>query len=186
MTLAALVDAAIAYSREHQAWVPALVFVLGLLESLAFLSILVPSSVILLSIASLFGAAGLRFEPLVIAGGLGASLGYAISYWLGLYFQGDILKLWPFSRHPAMVERAERFFRRFGVLSVFLGHFFGPVRAVIPVLAGSAKMGALPFQIANVPSGFLWAGLVMAPGYFATSSSALTPFWNTLRSWAGG
>lgn len=182
MTITSMIDATIAFVRAHQGLAPAIVFLLGFLESLAFLSLLVPSTAILIAISGLFGAGGLAFEPLVIAGGLGASLGYAISYWLGLYFHEPLLRRPPFSTHPEMVARGERFFARYGLFGVFLGHFFGPVRAIIPVLAGIARMPALPFQLANVPSGFLWAFFVMAPGYFATASGEMAPFWRWLRA----
>ncbi len=185
MNLSDIIAATIAFARDHQSWAPAIVFALGFVESLAFLSLLVPSTVILLAIGGIFGAGGLAFMPLLIAGGIGASLGYALSYWLGRYFHEPILKAWPFSRYPDMVERAHRFFERYGVFSVFLGHFFGPVRAVIPVIAGVAQMREGPFQLANIPSGFAWAFLVMAPGYFATSSSEMRPVWEFLRKLAG-
>jgi len=52
------------------------------------------------------------------------------------------------------------------VFGVFLGHFFGPIRAVIPVIAGMAAMRQIPFQIANISSAFLWAGGVIVPSFF--------------------
>jgi membrane protein DedA with SNARE-associated domain len=52
---------------------------------------------------------------------------------------------------------------------VFLGHFFGPIRAVIPVIAGMAAMRQIPFQIANITSAFLWAGGVIAPSFFGVA-----------------
>ncbi len=186
MTLSGAIEAIIAFTRDHQAWAPAVVFALGFVESLAFLSLLVPSTVILLGISGLFGASGLAFTPLLLAGGIGASGGYAVSFWLGRHYHEPILQAWPLRRYPGMIERAERFFARFGVFSVFLGHFFGPVRAVIPVIAGIARMPEAKFQAANIPSGFLWAFFVMAPGYFATAASEMQPFWDLLRRLAGG
>ncbi len=185
MDLDTLIAATIEFTHRHQAWAPAIVFVFGFLESLAFLSLLVPSTVILLGIGGLFGASSLNFWPLLVAGGVGASLGYAISYWIGRRYQEPILRAWPFSKHPDMVARSHRFFQRFGIFSVFLGHFFGPVRAVIPVIAGVSAMRERDFQIANIPSGFLWAFFVIAPGYFATSAEAKS-FWDFIRSWGGG
>ena len=136
MDLSNIIEATISFTREHEKWAPVIVFALGLVESLALLSLLVPSTIILLGIGGLFGASGLPFWPLLVSGGIGACVGYTLSYWVGRHFHEPILRNWPFSRYPAMVERSERFFERYGVFSVFLGHFFGPVRAVIPVVAG--------------------------------------------------
>jgi membrane protein DedA with SNARE-associated domain len=66
-----------------------------------------------------------------------------------------------------MVERGEQFFLRWGLWSVFIGRFFGPVRAVIPLIAGTFAMPALPFQIANVTSAVLWGFVLLAPGFAA-------------------
>ena len=64
------------------------------------------------------------------------------------------------------MERGETFFAKYGVFGVFLGHFFGPIRAVIPVIAGIAGMRQLPFQVANITSAFLWAVGVIVPSFY--------------------
>ncbi len=64
----------------------------------------------------------------------------------------------------AQVERGEEFFKRWGVWSIFIGRFFGPLRAVIPLIAGTFEMPWLPFQIANWTSAFVWAFVLLAPG----------------------
>jgi hypothetical protein len=56
------------------------------------------------------------------------------------------------SRHPRLVARGFDFFQRWGVLAVFIGRFFGPLRAVVPLVAGILGMRILPFQLANVSS----------------------------------
>ena len=94
------------------------------------------------------------------------SLGYALSYWIGLYFKDTIHTMWPFTKYPQMIPKGQQLFDKYGVFGVFLGHFFGPVRAVIPVVAGMYAMKQIPFQIANVSSAFLWAAGVMGPAAF--------------------
>jgi len=65
-----------------------------------------------------------------------------------------------------MMQRGETFFEKYGIFGVFLGHFFGPVRAVVPVIAGMAAMPQLQFQIANITSAFIWAAGVIAPSFY--------------------
>lgn len=166
-------DAVVAFTQAHEAWAPAIVFALAFAESLAFLSLLVPSTVILLGIGALVGASGITLGPLWLAGGLGASLGYSASYWIGAHFKDRVPGLWPFRTHPEALARTEAFFARYGALGVFFGHFFGPVRAVIPVVAGMAGMAQLPFQIANLASAFIWATLILIPGVATGGFSAL-------------
>jgi membrane protein DedA with SNARE-associated domain len=159
-------DAIVSFVKDNQAWAAPVAFALAFGESLAFVSLILPSTVILVTIGGLLGASGINIWPVVFFAGLGGALGYALSYWLGLYFKDSIRGFWPFRSHPAMMNRGEEFFRKYGVFGVFLGHFFGPIRAVIPVVAGMAAMRQLPFQIANVTSAYLWALGVIVPSFY--------------------
>jgi membrane protein DedA with SNARE-associated domain len=167
MNIADFVDPVIAFVKTHQQWAAPVAFLLAFGESLAFLSLIIPSTVILVAISGLLGASGVSFWPVWLAAGVGGSLGYAVSYWVGLYFKDDMERIWPFSNRPDLIPKGRAFFERYGALGVFFGHFFGPVRAVIPVVAGMYAMPQISFQIANVLSAFLWAGGVLAPGVFA-------------------
>ena len=167
MTLAEVADVVVVFVRDHRAWAAPICFALAFGESLAFLSLVLPATVILAAIGTLLAASGMDLAKLWdvwLGAGLGGSLGYAISYWIGLYFKDSIHTVWPFRAYPEMLPRGKTFFDKWGVFGVFLGHFFGPVRAVIPVVAGMYAMRQLPFQLANVSSAFLWAFGVMAPG----------------------
>jgi membrane protein DedA with SNARE-associated domain len=168
--VSAIVEHMVDFARLHHELAPLLVFCLGFAKSLAVVSLLVPGTLVLAAIGGLAAAAGLSLWPLVLADGLGASVGFAISYYLGIHYRDAIATRWPFSRYPEALARSQWFFDRYGTFSVFLGHFFGPVRAFISVIAGVSGMKPLPFQVANVTSGFLWSFGVMAPGYYGISS----------------
>ena len=163
------IDLIVSFIRANEAWAAPIAFLLAFGESLAFISLVLPSSVILLAIGGLIGTSGIDLWPVIIAAGFGGTLGYALSYWIGRYFKESVPNIWPFSTHPDMIPTGQQFFERFGAISVFLGHFFGPVRAVIPVVAGMFNMPQLPFQVANISSAFLWALGVIAPGYIVTT-----------------
>jgi membrane protein DedA with SNARE-associated domain len=62
------------------------------------------------------------------------------------------------------VVRGVAFFERWGALAVFVGRFFGPLRAAVPVAAGICRMPWFKFQLANVASAIVWATGVLAPG----------------------
>jgi membrane protein DedA with SNARE-associated domain len=61
----------------------------------------------------------------------------------------------------------ERFIERWGVLAIFIGRFFGPLRAAVPLVAGILHMGFWPFRVANFTSAFVWAGTTLAAGDLA-------------------
>lgn len=158
-------EGVVAFVRTHQVWAPPIVFLLAFGESLAFLSLLLPATVILFGIGGLIAASGIAFFPVWIAAVVGSILGYGISYWIGFYFKDDIVKVWPFSRYPDMIPRGRAFFEKYGAFGVFFGHFFGPLRAVVPVVAGMYAMPQIPFHIANVLSSALWSTGILAPGF---------------------
>ena len=131
-----LATSVIDFVRQNQAWAVPIAFLFAFGESLAFVSLILPSTVILVAISGLLGASGIsvaNFFWVWVAAGFGGALGYWVSYLLGLYFKDDIDKVWPFKGRPEMLKQGREFFDKWGTLGVFLGHFFGPVRAVIPV-----------------------------------------------------
>ena len=169
MTVQEIVEVIVAFVREHESWAAPAAFIVAFLESFCFLSILWPGTAILVAIAALLAKSGVELNvlwPAIIAAGIGGTLGYAVSYWIGLYYKEGIKTLWPFKNAPEMLERGQTFFNKWGAAGVFLGHFFGPVRAIIPVIAGMYALPQWQFQLANVTSAFLWAGGVIAPSYF--------------------
>ncbi len=175
-----LVDTILSIVRERQSWAIPIAFLVAFGESLCFLSIVWPGWAILSGLAFLLAASGIGWPiivPVIVAAGLGGVVGYSISYWVGHYFKDSIGNIWPFSSHPNLIPKGEEFFDEHGLWSVFLGHFIGPVRAVIPVIAGMFSMPQIPFQIANVSSAFIWAvWVVLGPVLFVTFQEPIFAF----------
>ena len=65
--------------------------------------------------------------------------------------------------------RGISFFKRYGVHSVFIGRFLGPLRAVVPLVAGMMHMPPLRFNTANVLSAVVWAPALVLFGDLFTS-----------------
>ncbi|HEX8416419.1 MAG TPA: DedA family protein [Methylobacterium sp.] len=164
MDFEALRVTALAFVEANKAWTPLITGVLAFCESLAFLSLLVPATVILLGIGALIGAADIPFWPVMLAGAFGAVLGDWISYEFGHHYKEGAKQLWPMRRYPEMVARGEEFCRKWGAGAVVIGRFIGPARAVVPLIAGIFGVRRLPFQIANVLSALAWAFILLAPG----------------------
>jgi len=155
------------FIRDNQAWAVPLVFVLAFGESLAVISLLLPATAILFGMSGLMGASGVAFWPCWIAAAAGATLGDAVSYWFGYHFKDRLAHIWPLTRVPGLLPRGQRFFVRWGIAGVFFGRFFGPLRAAVPLVAGSCGMAHLPFQLANVGSAIVWATGILSPQLLA-------------------
>ncbi len=169
MNVQEFVDAVVTFVKANEVWAVPVAFGVAFLESFCFLSLLWPGTAILIGISALLAKSGVQLNvlwPAILAAGIGGSFGYALSYWIGYYYKDHIRDLWPFNRNPAMVDSGQAFFAKWGALSVFFGHFFGPVRAIIPVVAGMYALPQWQFQLANVVSAFIWAGGIIAPTYF--------------------
>ena len=164
-SLAAWKDQALNLVREHIVLAEPIVFLLGFCEGIAFLSLLVPSSVLFLGIGGMHGAAGGQFWTTWLAGALGAFLGDIISYLLGRYFKNEIVQVWPLNRRPEWYAATVAIFRKWGILSILGGKFLGFMRPFLPVVAGAAHMAWPAFLFASALSSLAWSGAFLAPGY---------------------
>jgi membrane protein DedA with SNARE-associated domain len=152
------------FVRDHQAWAAPIVMLLAFGESLAFISLLVPAWGALVAIGALIGVSGISFWPIWLAGGIGAALGDWVSYWFGYRYKEHVAEMWPLSRYPDILPRGEAFVKKWGVPSIFIGRFFGPLRASVPLAAGIFEMSYWPFQIANFVSALVWSAALLLFG----------------------
>jgi membrane protein DedA with SNARE-associated domain len=152
------------FVRDHQAWAAPIVLLLAFGESLAFISLLIPAWGALVAIGALIGASGINFWPIWLAGGLGAALGDWVSYWFGYRYKEQVAAMWPLSRFPDLLPRGEAFVRKWGIPSIFIGRFFGPLRASVPLAAGIFEMDYGRFQAANFASALVWAAALLLFG----------------------
>ena len=172
-----MIDAVLAFVRDNRDWAfwIALVFAFG--ENLAFLSIVIPSTAILLGVGALVATGQLSLLPIFAGASIGALFGSVVSYAIGWRYGQAILSLWPLRDHPDLVEKVNAAFRRWGAYAVTIGHFFGPLRATVPLMAGVFEMPQWLFQLANWSSAFLWAAVLLAPGAFGGD------LWKVVTGW---
>ena len=159
-----LVQPLLAFISSHSSWAAAVMFVTAFGESFAFLSLLFPGTSLLIAAGALMAAGSLPYFPIVAAAVVGAVLGDTVSFWIGHRYGGGISRIWPFTRSPDLLPNGIRFFARHGGKSVFIGRFFGPMRAVIPLAAGVMRMPRDRFWFANVTSAIVWAPMLLFAG----------------------
>jgi membrane protein DedA with SNARE-associated domain len=144
-----------------------MMFITAFGESFVFVSLLFPGTTIMVAAGLLVPSGTLHLFPLLSGAISGAVLGDAISWWLGGHYGYLLTNRWPFTRNPQLLVRSKQFFVRFGTASVFVGRFFGPFRASIPLVAGFMKMPSLQFWAANIASAVIWAPALLVPGSLA-------------------
>lgn len=153
--------------------------ILSLLESLAFVGILVPGIAILATLSWFAGQQALSLPWMLLSGFIGAVIGDWLSYLLGRYASHWISALPIIKRHPNWLTEGQTFFVRYGGRSIFLGRFIGPIRAVIPFVAGSCAMPPQRFLTFNLLSAACWAPVSLLPAYWlGQQAEALQMSWN--------
>ena len=149
---------------QNPVWAGWAVFLVAMLESLAIVGLLVPGALMMVGFGALIASDVLAFWPTVGWAVAGAVVGDGISFLIGCHFTDRIHSLWPFTRHPGMLGRGITFFQHHGTASVILGRFIGPVRAVVPLVAGMMGMSPKRFLAANLISAIFWAPIYLLPG----------------------
>jgi len=146
----------------------AIVFLLPALEASVFVGVVVPGE-----IAVLLGGV-LAFQhrvslPAVLAAAIcGAIVGDTVGYLVGRRWGRAILhsSIGRLVRHEHL-DRAERFLAERGGPAVFLGRFTAALRALIPGLAGMARLRYRTFAVYNALGGAVWASGFVLLGYAA-------------------
>lgn len=92
------------------------------------------------------------------AGAIGCNVGSIIAYEIGYYGGRPLVEKYGsyilMSRHD--VEVADRFFKRFGGLAIFVGRLLPIVRTFIALPAGIARMPRVPFHVYTFLGSWPW------------------------------
>lgn len=164
MTLQAITETVLDFVRAHQAYAPFIIGLMTFFESLAFISLILPVVTILIAVGFVLAATDVPFWQVWLGGATGAFLSAWISFEIGGRLKKSAYGVWPLSRYPDIVAKGEDFFERFGPWALFAGRFFGPTRAVLPLISGIFLMPRALFQAANMASASVWSFALLAPG----------------------
>ncbi len=150
----------------------ALVALVVFVEDALFVGFVIPGET-----AAILGgvAASLGHAPLaaVIAVVIGAAIvGDSVGYEVGRQVGPRILRLRILDRRRRRLDDAQDFLARRGGAAVFLGRWVAFFRAVMPALAGTARMPYPKFLAFNAAGGIVWGTVVVLVGYFAGQSYA--------------
>ncbi|TXH74453.1 bifunctional DedA family/phosphatase PAP2 family protein [Thiobacillus sp.] len=163
----------LSWVAQHPHWALTGVFLVALGESLAVVGLVVPGAAMMVAAGALVALGVIGFWPTLLAAVAGAITGDGISYWFGHHYRDRLRSAWPFRSHAEWLSHGEHFFRRHGARSVFFGRFVGPVRPIIPVVAGMLGMRPAAFYAMNVLSALAWAPAHLLPGMAFGASLAL-------------
>ncbi|MCW2566600.1 MAG: hypothetical protein JWN54_697 [Mycobacterium sp.] len=147
-----------------------LVFALVFAEDALFLGFVIPGE----TAAILGGVDASRHHVALWAIGLAvvaaAVVGDSVGYEVGRTVGVRVLGSRPLRRHRDRLAAAQDLLARRGGWAVFLGRFIAFFRAVMPALAGSARMPYRRFLLFNALGGVAWGAAAVGVGYAAGNS----------------
>jgi undecaprenyl-diphosphatase len=149
-----------------------IVFAVPALESSVFLGFVFPGETALILGGELASYGRVSLWQVLVAGISGAIIGDSVGYLVGREFGRRILASRPGRRlvKPERIERAERYLAKRGGRAVFFGRFTAALRALVPGLAGVARMPYRIFLPFNVAGGAIWGTIMVLLGYLAGAS----------------
>lgn len=174
---------------SHPQWLGLAIFVIACVECLAIAGILVPGTVLMFAVAVLAGSGVLSLWETLLLGYLGGLLGDLVSYGLGRRFHRNIRRLPGLRQHPEWLISAELYFERYGSVSLLLGRFIGPLRPMLPMIAGMLDMPFIRFCLVSMLAAAGWVIAYLVPGW-ATGAALRLPlpdgFWSSAGVVAAG
>ncbi len=149
-----------------------LVALVVFVEDALFVGFVVPgeTAAILGGVAASLGHAPLAAVILVVI--IAAIVGDSVGYEVGRRVGSRILRLRVLQKRRKRLDDAQDFLARRGGAAVFLGRWVAFFRAVMPALAGTARMPYPKFLAFNAAGGIVWGIAVVLIGYFAGQSYA--------------
>ena len=159
-------DSFIAFIERNHQWLPLIMLVFAAAETTAFLSILIPSTAVLVAVGALAATGAVSFLPLWAGAATGALIGSSFSYWLGWRYGDSVLAMRPLKDHPEMIGKAQTAFAVYGPVTILIGHFATIFRPVVFLMAGMSGMSLGRFAFWNGLGCVAWAYLIPKLGQF--------------------
>jgi len=153
------------FLTNNTEWINWAAFTLVFLESLIIVGLFTPATLIVPGIGALAASVGIGPVEIFIYATLGMIFGDSISYLLGKLIGNKVISWFPEEQKP-YVERARVFIKKYGILSVALGRFVGPLRCLVPLTAGTLGMKSKLFFPVEFLSAPAWTAVYVLTGYF--------------------
>jgi len=127
-----------------------------------------PSEIIMPFAGFLTLSGKLYFLWVVLAGAAGNLVGSIIAYFIGVFGGRPFIE--KYGKHVLLgkdeLDRSEKFFNRYGGISVFFARILPIMRTFISLPAGISRMPFLKFCAYTFIGSFFWSGLLAYIGVF--------------------
>lgn len=124
----------------------------------------------------------LNFFLVILVGSLGAVVGSTVAYILALWLGRPLIDRFGvfFGLDEEKMNSAERWFKRWGVWGILIGHSLPGIRSVISFPAGLSKMDRKRFVTFTFAGALVWNTVLVTAGY--TLGESWMSFWERTDS----
>ncbi len=158
------IDSTVHYLHQHPHMGELFAFVVAFLESLPIVGTIIPGSITMTAVGAMIGAGLIPGYLTLAIASIGAYIGDIVGFACGRIFKDKIRHVWPFRKHPKIIDLSEAFIRKHGGKSILIGRFVGAVRSAVPLVAGILHLSWIRFNIAALPTAILWSIVYCLPG----------------------
>ncbi|MCU1378850.1 MAG: DedA family protein [Acidimicrobiales bacterium] len=166
-------------------WIYLIVFLASAAESALLVGLVVPGETMLLFAGVLAsrgeGSVGIYMLVAVVGAIVGDSIGYELGRHLGPRLRSGFIGR---AVGDQRWERADHYLRDRGGRAIFFGRWVAVVRAIVPALAGEARMPYRRFLKWNVAGAVVVGVLHVGLGYLAGESYRVVDHYLGIGTWA--
>ncbi|MEI6533149.1 MAG: VTT domain-containing protein [Candidatus Roizmanbacteria bacterium] len=153
--------------ETYNTWALVIIFFIIFAESGLFFGFFLPGDSLLFTAGFIASQGLINIWVLAIICFVAAITGDSIGYTFGKKFGRRLFnKDDSFFFHKDHINKAEKFYEKYGKKTIIFARFVPIVRTFAPIVAGIGNMEYKTFLIYNVIGGFMWAVGITVAGYF--------------------
>lgn len=156
---------------QYGVWIYALLFLIIFAETGLVVTPILPGDSLLFACGALAATGALDLKTILVLLFIAAVIGDAVNYSAGRYFGPKIFQahdhrgFWHKLLNREHLEKAHKFFERYGGMAIVSGRFVPIVRTFVPFVAGAGYMTYATFSVYNVAGAAIWVGVCVMAGY---------------------
>ena len=146
-------------------WGYPIILVAAMLENTFLVTTVFPGGTMVL-LGGIYARLGqLELPYVILVGWCGTWLGASIDYAMGRWGQRPLRRVLQQPDVQAGLARVGEMLWRYGMLALLAGHFVAPIRSLVAISAGLARMSYRRFALYELPASLAWATVYGIGGY---------------------